>query len=124
MIGARRLSERRIAFTQVMAPRGPFPHAGSTSPGRATARYTQTTPLRAEVVPGAAWSRRRTRDRRPQQQFAPVLVEGIKGAGAGGRYTDARRGALQIPPRRRREHGVDAGFRGGRSRSARRCLCL
>ena len=67
MIGARRLSERRIAFTQVMAPRGPFPHAGSTSPGRATARYTQTTPLRAEVVPGAAWSRRRTRDRRPQR---------------------------------------------------------
>ena len=67
MIGARRLSERQLAFTQVMAPRGPFPHAGSTSPGRATARYTQTTPLREEVVPGAVWSHRRTRDRRPQR---------------------------------------------------------
>ena len=81
MIGARRLSERRIAFTQVMAPRGPFPHAGSTSPGRATARYTQTTPLRAEVVPGAAWSRRRTRDRRPQRSKQCSCTVADRGCG-------------------------------------------
>ena len=88
MIGARRLSERQLAFTQVMAPRGPFPHAGSTSPGRATARYTQTTPLRAEVVPGAAWSRRRTRDRRPQRskQGSCKLAQ------------DSARGARPLPP--------------------------
>ena len=57
MIGARRLSEERSLLTQVTAPRGPFPRAGSTSPGWATTTCTQTTPLRAEVVPGAAWSR-------------------------------------------------------------------
>ena len=42
--------------TQVTAPRGPFPHAGSTSPG--SAQHTQTTLLRAGVVPGAAWRER------------------------------------------------------------------
>jgi hypothetical protein len=65
--GAPQLSGQASPSTQVTAPRGPFPHAGSTSPGWATTTYTQTTPLRAEVVPGAAWSRRRTRDRRPHR---------------------------------------------------------
>ena len=59
--------DRTPRYTQVTGPRGPFPHAGSTSPGWATRTYTQTTPLRAEVVPGAAWSRRRTRDHRPHR---------------------------------------------------------
>ena len=58
---------RGVRITQVTAPRGPFPHAGSTPPGWATTSYTQTPPLRAEVVPGAAWSRRRTRDHRPHR---------------------------------------------------------
>ena len=40
--GARRLSE------------GTFPRAGSTSSGQVITRYTQMTPLRAEVVPDAA----------------------------------------------------------------------
>ena len=51
-----------VLFTQVTAPRGTFPRSRTTSPGRATTGYTQTTPLRAEGVPSAAWSRRLTRD--------------------------------------------------------------
>ena len=69
---------------QVTAPRGPFPHAGSASPGWATTTYTQTTPLRAEVVPGAAWSRRRTRDRRPHRSKQGLLCTRAQDCAAGG----------------------------------------
>ena len=48
----RRLSEER-GSPQVTAPRGTFPRSQTTSPGRATTGYTQTTPPRAEGVPSA-----------------------------------------------------------------------
>ena len=54
--------------TQVKAPRGTFPLAGSTSSGWTTTTYTQTASPRAEGAPSAAWSRWLTRDRRPQGQ--------------------------------------------------------
>ena len=63
-----------VLFTQVTAPRGTFPRSRTTSPGRATTGYTQTTPLRAEGVPSAAWSRQLTRDRRPRKVKTGLIV--------------------------------------------------
>ena len=62
-----------VLLTQVTAPRGTFPRSRTTSPGRATTGYTQTTPLRAEGVPSAAWSRRLTQDRRPRRSKQGLL---------------------------------------------------
>ena len=71
--GGRRLSGQPRPSTQVTAPRGTFPRSRTTSPGRTTTGYTQTTPLRAEGVPSAAWSRRLTRDRRPRRSKQGLL---------------------------------------------------
>ena len=91
-----------VLFTQVTAPRGTFPFAGSTSPGRATTGYTQTTPLRAEGVPSAAWSRRLTRDRRPRRSKQGLLcrlaiaraASLLPGARPGARWTIAHQQSL------------------------------
>ena len=71
--GGRRLSGQPRPSTQVTAPRGTFPRSRTTSPGRTTTGYTQTTPLRAEGVPSAAWNRRLTRDRRPRRSKQGLL---------------------------------------------------
>ena len=70
---------------------------GPPPPGRATTGYTQTTPLRAEGVPSAAWSRRLTRDRRPRRSKQGLLcrlaiaraASLLPGARPGARWTIA-----------------------------------
>ena len=80
--------DRTSGYTQVKAPRGTFPLAGSTSSGWTTTTYTQTASPRAEGAPSAAWSRWLTRDRRPQRSKQGLFWT-LPGARPGARWTIA-----------------------------------
>ena len=69
---------RGVRFTQVTAPRGTFPLAGSTSSGLAASQYTQTSPTPAQGTQYAlsvSWCSLDHRLRRPKK--------GSPGASAG-----------------------------------------
>ena len=61
---------RGVRFTQVTAPRGTFPLAGSTSSGLAASEYTQTSPTPArgtQYALSVSWCSLDHRLRRPKK---------------------------------------------------------
>ena len=98
-------AESGTGFSRLRSrPRAPLSRTLGASPGWATTQdiYTQTTPLRAEGVPSAAWSHRLTRDRRPRRSKQGLLcrlaiaraASLLPGARPGARWTIAHQQSL------------------------------